>query len=84
MTGDGNLKVEASGDFESTLGIDAGIALTLGERRLKGLEGDGARELTALFEDGWSSCSAKRPLSLFPEDTIGTISKELVIAMRSG
>jgi hypothetical protein len=59
VTGGGNLNVEAPGNFESTLGIDAGMALTLGERRLNGLEGDGALELTALFDEGWSSCNAK-------------------------
>ena len=60
VTGGGNLKVDAPGNLESTLGIDAGIAFTLGERRLKGLDGEGARELTALFDE-WceSSCSAK-------------------------
>jgi hypothetical protein len=78
------LKVEAPGNFESTLGIDAGIALTLGERRLKGFDGDGARELTALLDESLSSCNAKRSLSPFTEETVGTTLDELMIVVRSG
>ncbi len=81
----GNLKLIALGNFNSTLGIDAGMAFTLGERRFERFDGEGARELTALFEsDIESSRSGKWSVSICGEELFGTIFDELVIVDKSG